>query len=509
MQYLVTSSEMKEYDNHTIEDIGIPALVLMERAALSVREEIRRRSSVEGRSLKSVSEQTVLIVSGCGNNGADGLALARLLAEDGYRVSVYECGNLAHATESYQKQRKILGFYDICFLDNTGQFQRKYDFVVDGIFGVGLSRTVNESYGKIIQKMNELKGLKVAIDIPSGIDGTTGEVKGCAFLADVTVTFGFGKRGLYLFPGAEYAGKVIIAPIGIDERSFFGHIPEMYTYTEVPQTLLPERRRDGNKGTFGKVLVIAGWEKMAGAAIMAAKAVLKNGAGMVKVFCSEANRSILQCAIPEAMYGNHESLTQDLHWADVIVAGPGLGKSEEAGCVLKTILKETDLSGKPLLLDADALNLIAERKELQDVLRERIIHQSLKDEKNSPVIMTPHMGELSRLSGYEISYIKSHTTEVAKEVSLNYDSIIVCKDARTLVYAKGQPIYLNVTGNSGMATAGSGDVLSGIIGALLAQGMDAYKAACVGVYLHGAAGDKAAVKETEYGVTATDIIEQL
>ena len=484
MKYLVTSAEMKEYDNNTIERIGIPALVLMERAALAVRDEILK-CCFPSRNKK------VLIAVGSGNNGADGLALARLLSEEDFSVSVLECGNLQSTTESYKQQKEILKFYNITFLNQPENTEDSYDFVVDGILGVGLSRTVNEKYAEIIKCLNEKKGIKIAIDIPSGIDATTGKVMGIAFRADLTVTFGFAKRGLYLYPGAEYTGRIVVAEIGINSKGFFGQGPEMFLYNESPEMLLPARRKDGNKGTFGKVLLIAGWENMAGAAVMSAKAVLRMGAGMVKVFCSEQNRLVLQSAVPEAMYTDRESFLKDIQWADVIVAGPGLGRSEEAARVLEQVVKET----KPILLDADALNLVAERKVVVP--------------PQSRIIMTPHVGELSRLTGKEISEIKSCFAEVAIEAALDYDSVMVCKDARTLVCENGKPIYMNVTGNNGMATAGSGDVLAGMIGGLLAQGMDLFEAACAGVYLHGLAGDSAARKVSEYGVTATAIIDRI
>ncbi len=497
MKYLVTSAEMKEYDNNTIERIGISGLVLMERAAMAVRDEILGLQAARGNAKSAVntSECTVLIAAGSGNNGADGLALARLLSEEGFAVSLVECGNLENATDIYKKQRAILGFYNIRFLEGMEAAEPQYDFVIDGIFGVGLSRTVNDKYARIIGGLNEIKGVKVAIDIPSGIDATTGVVMGCGFWADVTVTFGFAKRGLYLYPGAAYAGKVKVAEIGINSRGFFGHFPEMFLYDERPELLLPSRRKDGNKGNFGKVLLVAGWENMAGAAIMSALAVLRTGAGMVKVFCSEKNRNVLQCAVPEAMYTDRDSLPTDTAWADVIVAGPGLGQSDEAVAVLKVLLDEAVSGQKPILLDADALNLVAAGKVM--VTRGR------------QIVMTPHVGELARLVGKEISDIKTHAVEVAKAAALDYDSVMVCKDARTLVYADGLPIYLNVTGNSGMATAGSGDVLAGMIGGLLAQGLDVFEASCVGVYLHGLAGDAAAGKYSEYGVTATGIIAQI
>lgn len=486
MKYLVTADEMREYDNNTIERIGVPALVLMERAALAVRDEILRREEARG---------TILIAVGCGNNGADGLALARLLAEQNWKVSVLECGDPARGTESYKTQRKILQYYEVTFLKDISAVQDTYDYVADGIFGVGLTRPVTGAYAEVIHRLNQIKGCKVAIDIPSGVDGTTGAVLGCGFLADVTVTFGFGKRGLYLYPGTEYAGNVVTAGIGIDEHGFFGRVPEMFTYEGNPTALLPARRRDGNKGTFGKVLLIAGWEHMAGAAVMCAKGILRTGAGMVKVFCEESNRGILQSAVPEAMYGSRESLAEDLKWADVAVCGPGLGKSGEAGEVLRQLLENTRKTAHKLVLDADALNLISEDPKLQALV--------------SGAVMTPHVGELARLTGQTISSVKSAPVEVAKAAALDYDSVMVCKDARTLVCEKGSPFYLNTTGNSGMATAGSGDVLAGMIGGLLAQGMKPFEAACVGVYLHGLAGDGAAEKYSEYGVTATGILAQI
>lgn len=495
MKYIVTSAEMQEYDNNTIQRMGIPALVLMERAALAVRDEILRMAECSKDS--RIFRRKVLIAAGNGNNGADGLALARLLKEQGFEVSVLECGSIQRATESYKRQRDILGFFDICFLDDISEVQSEYDFVVDGIFGIGLTREVNGKYAEIIDILNRLSGIKVAIDMPSGIDGTLGTVLGCAFRADVTVTFGFGKRGLYLCPGAEYAGNIKVTEIGINKYGFFGHEPKMFTYDEDLSKLLPNRKRDGNKGTFGKVLLIAGWENMAGAAVMSAQAVLKTGAGMLKVFCGEKNRGVLQCTVPEAMYGDIDTLCKDIHWADVIVAGPGMGQSEEAAQVLKLLLENVKNKDKKLVLDADALNLLAGFKAAGECA------------DGISAVMTPHIGELSRLTGKDISYVKSNLVEVAKEAALDYDSVMVCKDARTYVHGKEKAGYLNITGNSGMATAGSGDVLAGVIGGLLAQGQEEFEASCTGVYLHGLAGDAGAKKVSEYSLTATKLIAQI
>lgn len=496
MKYIVTADEMREYDNNTIERIGIPSMVLMERAALAVRDVVLAECKMPGK---------VLIVTGSGNNGADGLALARMLAEEAFQVVVCAIGNENRATEQYLQQRNILMHYPVRFwsreelLTASKEQNNAFDMVVDAVFGVGLSRTVSGDYAADIDAMNQMQARKVAVDIPSGICADTGKVLGIAFHADITVTFGFGKLGLYLYPGADYAGQIHVVDIGISEKAFFDKKPQAFIYDEKPQELLPVRQDSGNKGTFGKVLIIAGFEKMVGAAVLSAKAALEMGAGMVKVLCPIENRAILQSAVPEVLYGTCEDLENSIKWADVVVIGPGLGLSAEAQEVLSALLTVAEL---PLVLDADALNMISASEALKQQLR------SYTQEK----VLTPHVGELARLCGNDISYVKEHFVEVAQEVASDYHSVTVCKDARTLVSAENKELYVNISGNNGMATAGSGDVLSGIVGALLAQNAgvkDAFTGACTGVYLHGLAGDVARDVYTEFGVTAGRIVENI
>ena len=496
VKYIVTTKQMKEYDNNTIEKIGIPALVLMERAALALQKAIRQ--DVE-------DARSALIVCGTGNNGGDGLALARLLCEAGTRVSVCIFGREEKATEQFQSQRHILEHYPVKVLcgeaalqalEAYAKFFAGFDVVVDALFGVGLSRNVEGDYEKVIAYMNQIRGRKVAADIPSGIHGDSGRVMGAAFRADVTVTFGFGKRGMYLYPGCEYCGRVRVADIGISEAAFGENVPEAFIYEEGPWSLMPERKKDGNKGTFGKVLVIAGFEKMAGAAVLCAKAVLKTGAGMVKVLAGEENRGILQTSVPEALWGSREGLLEDLRWADVAVVGPGMGKSTLTAELLKQVFKTAEI---PLILDADALNLISERDSLQKLVRAY----------PAEVVMTPHMGELSRLLKRPVAELKEDIFAVAESAAKDYNVVMVCKDAKTVVANPEGRLYLNITGNDGMATAGSGDVLSGMLGGILAQQRDAFTAATIGVYVHGLAGDYAKVLHTEHGVTASNIIENI
>ncbi len=496
MQYIVTAEEMKEYDNNTIEYIGIPGLVLMERAALKVKEAI----------LEEIKElQSVLIVAGVGNNGGDGLALARLFSAEGVRVTVCVLGDFNKATESFCVQKKILEHYPVDFWEGEKALERlkeyacertNFDVIVDALFGVGLSRSLEGIYSEIIIAMNNIRGFKVAVDIPSGICANTGKELGGSFAADMTVTFGFAKRGLFLFPGVYSVGKLVVADIGIDERSFKDQPPGVFAYRDNPCKYMPVRKKDGNKGTFGKVLLIAGFEKMAGAAVLSATAALRMGAGMVKVILAPENRSILQASLPEVMCAEASELSSCLTWADVVAIGPGLGKSEAVKALFKEVLEQSDL---PLVVDADALNIMSEEKGIQE------LYQAYRGVK----IMTPHMKEWSRLTGKTVAQLKEHLFENAVKSAKAYNAIIVCKDARTLVAHPDGRMYLNTTGNNGMATAGCGDVLTGAIAALLGQGEDAFAMVTAAVYLHGLAGDLAFETYTEYGVTAGRLVDNL
>lgn len=497
VRFVVTAKEMKEYDNNTITRIGIPALVLMERAALKMQEEIWKHVP---------NPASVLLVCGTGNNGADGLALARLLSEKGCKVLCCIIGDMQKCTEQFETQLMVLKHYPVKVLTNRQaldaleqyiRIDAGFDVVVDALFGVGLSRLVEGDFAYALEAVNRLRGYKVAADIASGIHADTGKILGCAFQADLTVTFGFGKRGLFLYPGRDYSGQIVVADIGISEKSFFGQPPQVFVYDKNPQELLPARCGSGNKGTFGKVLIVAGFEQMAGAAVLSARAALEMGAGMVKVICAPQNRHILQSCVPEVLYDTCENIENSLQWADVVAIGPGLGKSREALEMLKRIL---ETSGLPLILDADALNLLSENEDVTALMRAY----------RGSVVMTPHMGELARLTGKSIPFLKENIFREALLSAEHYQAIMVCKDAVTLVADPiTSNIYMNISGNNGMATAGSGDVLTGIIAGLLAQAKDAFEAVALGVYLHGLAGDKAKDTYTEYGVTAGRIVENI
>jgi len=492
MKYLVTASEMKRYDNHTIEKIGIPAMVLMERAALAVTEEVYRHCTDD-----IFCKKHVYVLTGVGNNGGDGLAVARLLSERGFRIDVQCVGDKEKASEQWKQQYEILKHYDVNFVQVPTR--EDYDFLVDALFGVGLSRDVTGVYREAIEKYNALDGFKIAVDIPSGIHSDNGTILGCAVKADVTVTFGFCKCGLVLYPGCLYAGEVKVTDIGIGERSFCGSAPAMFSYEEPAECLVPERNPAGNKGTFGKVLIVAGSVNMAGAAILSARAAYRTGAGMVKVITPAENRVIIQETVPEALLGTAEDLENSLEWADVIVIGPGLGKSSGARDVLKTVLEKGQTS---LVIDADGLNLLAENPELKEDVKRM-------GASGRTILLTPHVGELARLVGKSVAECKNDLATEAFRLAEEIHAVVVAKDARTYVCAEGHPIYLNTSGNNGLATAGSGDVLAGICGALLAQNTDVFLAATVAVYLHGKAGDLVTIRMGEAPCMAGDLVEEI
>lgn len=490
MKYLVTAEEMRRIENHTIKEIGIPAMILMERAALAASE------AVENYCLGHPDAgRTALVMAGVGNNGGDGLALARMLSEAGFCVAVWIVGEEAKASGQWCQQRKILEHYPVDFCSKPQKDE--YTILVDAMFGVGLSREISGVYERAVETFNRLRGRKIALDIPSGVESDTGRILGkSSVTADETVTFGCCKRGLALYPGCLAAGKVTMADIGIPKAAFEENLPDMFALDESPKELLPERCPWGNKGTFGKVLLVAGSIGMAGAAVLAARAAYRAGAGMVKVITPAENREIIQMSVPEALVGTEEELMSCFGWADVIAIGSGLGKSGSAGRMLAEVLSGSSL---PLLIDGDGLNLLAENPDIRQVLSEQ-------GKGGRSIVLTPHVGELARLLQKKIPEIQEDVAGCGRNLAMELQTVVAAKDARTFICKEGQPVCVNLSGSSGLATAGSGDVLAGIIAGLMAQGMSGYRAACVGAYIHGCMGDKAASEHGEHACMAGDLL---
>lgn len=495
MEYLVSAAQMKEYDRNTIQNIKIPALVLMERAACATAEEIIK---------KFPEKKSVLIAAGCGNNGGDGLAVGRILQEHGYQVSFSLIGNKGKCSSETVRQLEILNQLGISVEENLPN--RAYDLIVDALFGIGLSRKITGVYDEAVRYINAATAYVVSVDIPSGIHTDTGAVMGTAVKADMTVTYSYRKLGIVLYPGAEYAGEVICRKIGILYQNSLTE-PAAFTYNRADLAGIPARKKDGNKGSFGKVLVIAGSSRMYGACQFAALGAYRTGAGLVRVITARENYRLLMETVPEAIVDTYEKdtkkeelerlLQEAIEWADCILIGPGIGKEQQAELLLQYVWENCR---QPLIVDADGLNILAEHpKYLLD-------RASVK----APwVYFTPHMGEFSRLTKKSIKCCKEEVMTVVKEYAERWKVIIAAKDARTVVAAPTGQVYVNTSGDNGMATGGSGDVLAGILAGLLAQKMQGMEAACMAVYLHGMAGNMASKRKTVYSVMAGDLLEEL
>ncbi len=542
MRVLVSGSQMKEIDRYTIQEIGIPSMVLMERAAMAVAAQVELRCTRADR---------IWAVCGTGNNGADGIAAARMLYLKGYRVSVLLCGDGNRGTPEYQQQLEIAKALEVPVMEYQDFIPGSCDVIIDGIFGVGLGRAIEGEYREVIEMLESRHAREViAVDIPSGVHSDTGQIMGIVLKATATVTFGYEKLGTVLYPGRACCGEVIIADIGFPwisyEKSLLSSREMMYrgirffTYDTEDAARRPKRPADANKGTFGKVLVVAGSKNMSGAAYLSALSAYRMGAGLVKILTVEENREILQTQLPEAILETYkppvmqEGAPVSLEYEDfsrepetldapgvpdlqhpagtqsgfdrldaqiaaacdlagVIVLGPGLGREPYVEQLVKSVLTHAYV---PIVIDADGLNAIADHPELTQYYTENII-------------ITPHVGEMARLTGLTIAKIKENPIDTALDYSSRHGITCVLKDAVTVAAGREGQVYLNTSGTSAMAKAGSGDVLTGAIAGLLAQGEDNWEAAILGVYLHGAAGDRCLERFGPHGLLAGDITNEL
>lgn len=493
MERILTGEEMKQADLTMTESFGMPSDVLMERAALAFAEELTN----SGLPLKYV-----LAVCGPGNNGGDGFAAARILKERGIEVSAVLIGDSDKCTEQTGRQIAILEKYGVSVGRRISPGE--YTVIIDGIFGIGLSRSVEGAFLEAVEWING-SGLPVAsVDIPSGISSDTGGVMGEAVRADLTVTFAFRKAGHLLYPGRKYAGKTVVRDIGITKASLGEGAASFLSMEKADLSLLPAREPRSNKGTYGKTLVIAGSVGMAGAAVLCAEAAQRSGAGLVKVLTPEANRTVLQSALPEALCTCFKEPEPDpsfvwdaLDWADVVCIGPGIGRTRTSFGMLMDAIA----CGKPAVIDADALRLLSVSRSWNQ--------RSIAREGDGSIVLTPHPGEMSALADRPTEDILADFPGTSRAYAEEYGVFCVLKDACTVTAVPGGPTYLNRSGNNGMATGGSGDVLTGVIAGLMAQGLPADIAAPLGVYVHGLAGDAAAEELGYYAMTARDIIRHL
>ncbi len=515
---ILTSQQMKSAEEECAR-LGAPPSVLMENAGRAVAEDVRR---VIGESFKRV-----LVLVGPGNNGGDGEVAARYLKGWGYDVSLLilerrpeNDENLDLAKRSGVPAIQLAPEAD----DSVYRLVKSADIVIDAVFGTGFKvessgKPVRPLTGNVVQAFSLVKSarderpdLKVfAVDVPSGLDADTGAVdEGCLY-ADETITLGFPKVGLFNMPGSERAGRITVADIGIPRSVTVETVAELVTAREVKR-LLPQRSVVANKGTFGKVMVLAGSMNYIGAAYLACSGAQRVGAGLVTLACPERLLSIMASKLTEATYlplpGSgpvalspeaSDVVRNGLQGYHVLLIGCGMGQSQSAANVVESLLLGPARVELPCVVDADALNLLASLAQSAQVWRRL----------PSDVILTPHPGEMSRLTGIAVDLIQQDRISVAAKTARDFDKTVVLKGAYTVVAAPDGRVAVSPFANAALASAGTGDVLAGAIAGFVAQGLDSFEAAVAGVYIHGKAGELLAREVGDAGVIASDLLARL
>lgn len=494
MEYILTAEEMKSCDEFTIRNYHVPSAVLMERAALKCVAAIMH---------DKFNLKRVLVVCGSGNNGGDGFAIARILHERKIRVDILLAGMISHMGPETKGNYESCVSYGIPVRSSVKDDE--YTLIIDAIFGIGLNRRLERDTASFIESINSFKdnGAKiVSVDIPSGVNATTGEIMGAAIRADMTVTFAYYKKGLMLYPGVEYVGKLMLANIGITDESMGDVKPKLKCLTkkDLSGSGLLKRPDRSNKGTFGKVLIIAGSENMGGCALLAARSCFKTGAGMVRVITHKDNKQLISEKLPEAIIDTYDDkldrvkLAEVVKWADVTAIGPGIGKDGIARELFEFAFFK---SSGTLVIDADALTILKQYK------------LTLKKGIGRDIVITPHIGEFARFIDKDKASVLEDIIGYTEEAARTYGLTCVTKDSRTVIASKDGECYVNTTGNNGMAVAGTGDCLFGIIAALLGRGLSPVDASVYGCFIHGYAGDLAASKMGKSGLLASDLINEI
>ena len=486
MKPILSAAQMKACDQATITSHGVPSLVLMERAALAVTAEIKAQFPD--------TSTPVAIICGSGNNGGDGVAIGRMLYLAGYPVQLLVLGNAAHYTTQLQAEIDMARSYGVPFVGECQEFTAP-GIIVDAIFGIGLSRPVEGQYAHAITYINSSAAYTLAVDIPSGFSADTGVMLGAGVQADCTVTFAYEKLCLYLSDCAAAAGRIVTADVGI----YLSSTDDCCTHLFAEDLqFIPRRAKTANKGTCGRVLVIAGSADIYGACYLSARAAMVAGSGLVKVYTHENNRAALSVALPEAMYEFYDSfdpaqLDSLMSWPDVILIGPGLSTTDISRQIFEYLVSNVS---KPLVIDADGINLLSQRLDLLNAI-------------TVPVILTPHLKEMSRLCGLSVSEINNSMVDTADSFAKKYHCSLVLKNYATVIACQNHAPYICTSGNEALATAGSGDVLAGIIASLLGQGLSPEMAASLGALLHGHSGASASDDTGIRGLLASDIISHL
>lgn len=493
--HAVTAKEMYEIDRCAIEEIGLPGTLLMENAGQSIVREIVPWLALD---------QRIAILIGSGNNGGDGFVIARQLLSKGYKVDallIPSKEKIKGDARKHMEWFEASGYTVRPFNDQNDL--KKYSVLIDTMLGIGFKGELRQPYRDIIEACNDHECLKVAIDIPSGISADGGYECKTAFKANITVTLQSPKLSAFSYPEASYYGELIVADIGIPVKAYKG-IPQrkIWGASDVKGTL-PIRNPNSHKGNHGKGLIIAGSVEMTGAPVLTARAAHRSGAGLLTAAVPASTHSIIASHLVESTFsvwpdsegGFNGEIPIDLSSFNGLTIGPGIGRSEGARVLVREVVSETSV---PLVIDADGLYHLSTCLNL------------LKGNREGPVIVTPHMGEMSRLTGLPISEIEANRFEISKRFAMEFGVYVVLKGPYTLITTPDGKQFVNTTGNSALAKGGSGDVLTGIILGLVLQSEKVEEALCNAVYIHGKAADQ--LVETTHSsmdVLASDIIETL
>lgn len=509
----VTSDEMRALDRRTIEEYGTPGEVLMDRAGRCVAETVQRW--VKDRDWDSPSIQ---LLAGRGNNGGDAFTAARHLADMGFRVDVLLAATVDSVSGDARAhlQRILDDGISVHEWSTEEAWQQGRDtlapapILVDGLLGTGTKGPVRGAIAAAIEYIQSSSpSWVVAIDVPSGLDPDTGMSQGLAVRADMTVTMGLPKRGLIAPVAVDSVGEIEVADIGfppafVDELE--GDLDCQLLHAVDARRLLPKRRRSAHKGSFGHVLLIGGSLDYSGAIILAARAAMRAGAGLVTVLTPECVADRVGIACPEVMVRPARetdigSLSAE-NWNEwrslmsrysAILVGPGMTQHNDTLVLVRVLIREAMAS---LVVDADALQVLGQQSHWLE-------------RANVPTVITPHPGEFARLIGKEVEEVQANRIRLASEAARSTDAIVLLKGAQSVIAHSGQPCFVNSTGNPGMATGGSGDVLAGMVVSLLGQGLEAFDAARLATWLHGRAGDQVARRTSEHSLIASDLIDAL
>lgn len=505
--YLVTAKEMRELDRLTIEHYGTPGHVLMERAGAGAVAAVLQR-------FPHVRELPVLILAGKGNNGGDGFVMARLLKKARVRCEVVLAASAAEVKgdalrnlQAFTRMRgKVIEVTEPGQLDLVREKMASSGLIIDALLGTGLNAPVSGLLASFIELTNASGLPVVAVDSPSGLDAESGEPLGVAVQADMTVTFGYPKRGHIGEPSAPYVGELVVVDIGIASEALTQVQPQVELLTREDMGWLVRPRRFGaHKGDFGHLLVLAGARGKSGAALLCGGAALRVGTGLVTLGGPSSLNAVFSSALIEAMTVPLPELPDGSLWLDklalvqavkgksVIAFGPGVGVSTDTVGMTRWLLGHSEV---PLVIDADGLNCVA-------------VDVTMLEHARVPVILTPHPGEMARLLNLTNAEVQANRLEHARGFATAHRCFLVLKGANTIIAAPDGRVWVNTTGNPGMASGGMGDVLTGVLSGLLAQGLPPEEACCLGVFLHGYVGDMAAEEKGEAGILARDLIERL